>query len=54
MSNAIIFEMMTTSTSDLYSRHTVGVAGDDVMYHILVAFIDDTLPLQLAPGAYRY
>ena len=26
--------------SDFCSRHTVGVAGDDIMFHILVAFVE--------------
>ena len=48
MSNAIILEMMTDGInnvtlrlwklSDFSSRHTVGVAGDDIMYYIVVLY----------------
>ena len=31
--------------SDFYSRHTVGVAGDDIMFHILVHTVFETLPV---------
>ena len=31
--------------SDFYTRHTVGVAGDDIMFHILVHTVFETLPV---------
>ena len=34
--------------SDFCSRHTVGVAGDDIMFHILVLYILDALKLHLS------
>ena len=27
--------------SDFYSRHTMGIAGDNIMFHILVSFKSD-------------
>ena len=45
MSNAITFEMMMASimsrcdfdNSQISAQDTVGVAGDDIMYHVLVS-----------------
>ena len=31
--------------SDFCSRHTVGVAGDDIMFHILVEYVIAQLPV---------
>ena len=42
MSNTIIFEMVMASKIlkiSAQDKHTVGVAGDDIMFHILVFIV---------------
>ena len=62
MSNTIIFVMMTASImsrSDFENsqispkKHTVGIAGDDIMYYILVGLGARTFPAKLQQNYYQ-